>query len=75
MNKSYYSRLNELLFHIKEHIYEIIYDPTSNHQYPYHSLKPRSGQGRYVNAQCMSWFYDKVNHVLESTLYLIAFLP
>ena len=46
-------------------------------RYPYHSFKDSfgSGQDYNVNVQCVSWFYDKVNHVLEITLYLIAILP
>ena len=60
-----------------EDIYGITYLPISNHRFSNHSLKASfvSSQGRNVYVQCVSWFYDKVNAVLESTLYFIAILP
>ena len=56
-----------------EHIYRIAYRRISNQRYPYHSLKDSfgSGQGRIVNAQYVSWFYDRVNGIFYGQFTLI----
>ena len=55
------------------HFCGIAYRRISNQRYPYHSLKDSfgSGQGRIVNAQYVSWLYDRVNGIFHGYFTLI----